>query len=57
MWRRNAGGRYGGTDERERKRDISTKRLENGPRYLLPTLHGDLKNDDHEYVKPETEIK
>jgi len=57
MWRRNAGGRYGGTDERERKRDVSTKRLENGPRYLLPTLHGDLKNDDHEYVKPETEIK
>jgi len=35
-----AGGRVGRTDERERKRNISTKRLENNPRYLPATLLG-----------------
>ncbi len=34
---------------------FSTKKLENNPWYLLATLYGDLKKDDHEYVKPEEE--
>jgi hypothetical protein len=41
--RGNERGRYGGTDEQERKRDVSTKQLDNNPGYLLATLHGELK--------------
>jgi hypothetical protein len=51
------GGQVGATDERERKRNISTQRLENHPFYLPATLHRDLKKDDHAYVKPEEDIK
>jgi hypothetical protein len=50
-------GRYGGTDDKEGKRDVSTTQLDNNPGYLLATLHGDLKKDDHEYVKLDDEIR
>jgi hypothetical protein len=50
-------GRYGGTDDKEGKRDVSTKQLDNNPGYLLATLHGDLKEGDHEYVKLDDEIR